>query len=124
MKPKREHLTKTAMTILKLLENTYLPLNAYQISKKAKIPVPSVYRNISVLEEENLVKSFEFRGFSYYYPADRHVHYFVCNNCGAILPVMPCQIKEAEIEKSIGGKILDHTVIFQGICKDCLRKEV
>ncbi len=123
MKHSERHLTKSAAAILEALANSDLPMNVYQISKITEIPVPTIYRNMSILEKESLVKSFQFRGFSYYYSTNKHAHYFVCNSCGEITPIRSCQIQNSDVEKLTAGKVFDHMVIYQGICKECLRKE-
>ncbi len=116
------HLTKTSERILELLTNCDIPLTVYQISDKTKIPIPSIYRNVGILERDNLLKSFELHGVNYYYPAGRHTHYFVCNNCNSIIPVKFCEVEESKVEKSTGAKVIEHMVIFYGICRNCLER--
>ncbi len=50
----------------------------------------------------------------------RH-HHLVCNKCGKVFEVEADLLDELEeeIETKYGFEILDHTVKFFGICKDC-----
>ncbi len=117
------HLTKTSEKILQILENSEIPLTVYQISDRAKLPVPSVYRNVAFLEKRELLNSFQVGGFRHYYPRKKHLHYFICDDCGDIRPIRSCEISNSQAENSIGCKVTEHILIFRGLCKNCLQKE-
>lgn len=123
MNSKLSHLTKTGERILQILENSEIPLTVYQISDRAKIPVPSVYRNVAFLEKQELLNYFQIGGVSHYYPRKRHLHYFICDSCGDIMPIQSCEISNVQAESSIGCKVMEHILIFRGVCKNCLQKE-
>ncbi|HPP70542.1 MAG TPA: transcriptional repressor [Pseudothermotoga sp.] len=123
MNDNQHHLTKTGERILEILQNSDIPLTVYQISDRTKIPVPSVYRNVAVLQDQELVSEFQIRGIGYYYARQRHSHYFICKSCGNIVPLQSCEILNSEVEKSIDCKVTEHIVIYQGFCKSCLEKE-
>lgn len=100
----------------------------YDEVKKAcpEIGLATVYRTVLLLEELNVVCRLDLNdGCSRYElihkdEGHRH-HHLVCNNCKKVMEVQDDLLDELEneIEKSYNFKILDHSVKFFGICKEC-----
>lgn len=94
------------------------------------ISIATVYRNLKLLEEQNLVKkNFVSEDTSSFYELcdsnEPHAHHhLVCQQCGAILDFEEDLLGSLEkiIESTTGFHISDHRVIFYGICRDCAAK--
>jgi Fur family ferric uptake transcriptional regulator len=109
-------------------------LTAEEIYDEVKINCPeiglaTVYRTILLLEEMGIIYKLDLDdGCSRYELAHedenhRH-HHLVCNSCGRVLEVEDDLLDQLElkIEKSYDFKILDHSLKFFGLCKDCRQK--
>lgn len=114
-----------------IIQNEGKHLTAEEIYDEVKKDCPeiglaTVYRTIILLEEMGVIYKLDLEdGCSRYELAHddeehRH-HHLVCNKCGKVFEVEADLLDELEeeIETKYGFKILDHTVKFFGICKDC-----
>lgn len=57
---------------------------------------------------------------------DKHFHHhLVCNKCGEVIEIKDDLLEEIEekLETDYNFKILNHEVIFNGICEKCLRSD-
>ncbi|MGG5462397.1 Fur family transcriptional regulator [Clostridium sp. B9] len=114
-----------------IIQNEGKHLTAEEIYDEVKkncpeIGLATVYRTIILLEEMGVIYKLDLEdGCSRYELAhdDEHHrhHHLVCNKCGKVFEVEADLLDELEeeIETKYGFKILDHTVKFFGICKDC-----
>ena len=92
-----------------------------------QISIATVYRNLKLLEEQNLVKkNFVSEETSSFYElcdsSEPHAHHhLVCQQCGAIIDFEEDLLEALEkmIELTKGFKIKDHRVVFYGLCSDC-----
>ena len=120
--------TKSRLDILNLLQDSD-PMTADDIyenlqDKGAKLS--SIYRNLSILVDENiLTKIVGIDNFSYFQlNSHNHKHHLTCKECKKTIPLENCPIHklEDEIEKSSGFIITNHIFEFVGICPDCQKK--
>ncbi len=120
--------TKSRLDILNLLQNSD-PMTADDIyenlqDKGAKLS--SIYRNLSILVDENiLTKIVGIDNFSYFQlNSHNHKHHLTCKECKKTIALENCPIHklEDEIEKSSGFIITNHIFEFVGICPDCQKK--
>lgn len=95
-----------------------------------KIGIATVYRNLRLLEEQNIIKKVYVSddSTSYYELCDQKTHshhHLICKKCGAIIDFEEDLLDSLEkvIENTKGFKIEDHRVAFYGICKECYEKE-
>lgn len=104
----------------------------YDFVKKRcpEIGLATVYRTVQMLEEVGIVCRLDLNdGCSRYelvHSDEEHRHHhLVCNKCNKVLEVQDDLLEELEqeVEKSYKFKILDHSVKFYGICKECQEKE-
>lgn len=94
-----------------------------------EIGLATVYRTIILLEELGVVCKLELNdGCSRYElvrrsEGHRH-HHLICNECKSVIEVQEDLLDELEeeVERSHGFKILDHSVKFFGICRNCQNK--
>lgn len=114
-----------------LLENEQGHLSAedvYMLVKKKSpdIGLATVYRTLELLSELNIIQKlnfgdnvarYEFRSAE----AEHHHHHLVCLNCGKVEEIREDWLSpiEEQIEKEFDFKIVDHRLIFQGICSSC-----
>lgn len=120
--------TKTRVEILNLLHEEF-PLSADQIFDKLKndkIKISSIYRNLAIFTDANIVlKSIGQDGVAYYQlNNENHKHQIICTNCNNIMDLENCPVHEIEekIENQTGFKITGHTFEFSGICPECQKR--
>lgn len=91
-----------------------------------KMSRATVYRNLNKLCRQGDLSRVRVPGCADRFDHSTRPHYhFVCNRCGRVedldMPYMP------DIDSMRGGhdgrKITRHTIIFEGVCADCLQKE-
>ncbi|MFX0559321.1 Fur family transcriptional regulator [Tepidibacillus infernus] len=122
-------------TVRVLLENEEDHLSAEDIfllvkEKVQDIGLATVYRTLELLSELNItqklnfgdnVTRYEFRSEE----AEHHHHHLVCVNCGKVDEINEDWLDpiEERVENRFQFKIVDHRLIFHGICKECQKKE-
>jgi Fe2+ or Zn2+ uptake regulation protein len=122
--------TKQREAILKLLRGTYSHPTADQIYDEVRKEIPSiskgtVYRNLKVLREMNLISELNLNGTVSRFEAKRKSHYhFRCERCGRVFDVDEPINQELDprIAERTGFKILYHQLEFRGLCHDCQQK--
>ena len=124
--------TRGREEILRILEETLLPLSPRDIRERFTEPKPdsaTVYRNLALLSSLGLVRSVALHERSRRYEAAGdgiHRHRVVCRGCGRIesFQAMECDLSgiEADIRRRLGFKVTEHSLEFFGNCPDCRRK--
>ena len=106
---------------------------ADQLYEEAKVIYPSIsmgtiYRNLAYLSEIGEIQRIPHPGGADRYDSrpDPHFH-FVCTSCGGLQDVGVLSADDTEAILSIrhsfeGGQISGFTVIYSGLCCNCLRK--
>ena len=107
-----EHLTPEAL--YQLIKEKYPELNA---------GIATVYRTLSMLEENNIVSSLSFgaQGKKYELGAKDHHDHMICTKCGEITEFYDAVIEERQhkIAENFGFKMEDHSMQIYGVCKKC-----
>ena len=96
------------------------------------LPLSSVYRNLTVLEEAGVVRRVPGPGDSALYELaedlTEHHHHLHCQNCGRAEDfVMPASLERAldravaAAAQRVGFQALSHDLDFVGLCADCRR---
>ena len=125
MTPQRH--SKQRDAILDNLRSRYDNPTAEDIYFDLKKTFPSlslatVYRNLSQLADDGTVLRINTGGAVHFDGNSENHYHLVCRDCLSVIdvemPVVPTL--NADAEKSLGGKILTHTVIFNGLCKNCI----
>ncbi|GGK15173.1 transcriptional repressor [Caldalkalibacillus thermarum] len=122
-------------TVRVLLEHQDDHLSAEDVyllvkEKAPEIGLATVYRTLELLNDLNIIHKlnfgdgvarYEFRAEG----AERHHHHLICVQCGAVDEIMEDLLKNVEhkVEKDFNFKILDHRLIFHGICHRCQEQE-
>lgn len=125
--------TRGREEILRILEETPLPLSPRDIRERFPDPKPdaaTIYRNLALLSSLGLVRSVALHERSRRYEAadgGPHRHRVVCRDCGRIeaFPAMTCNLSgiEADIRRRLGFTVTHHSLEFFGNCPDCRKKE-
>jgi Fe2+ or Zn2+ uptake regulation protein len=119
--------TKQREAILNLLRGTHSHPTADQIYDEVRREIPNiskgtVYRNLKVLIEMDLVSELNLNDTVSRFEAKREGHYhFRCERCGRVFDVDEPTNKELDrrIAKRTGFKISYHQLEFRGLCHDC-----
>ncbi|AFA48021.1 Fur family transcriptional regulator [Acetobacterium woodii] len=121
--------TKHRMAILDILVKKDHPIAAEQIFLEMQkmaisINLSTVYRNLEVLAEKNLVTKLALSGddrYVYEYNRMIHRHYLICLGCKKILALEDCPIKgyEQQIESETDYQIVGHKLDLYGYCPSC-----
>jgi len=133
--PKQEHIkfrqSKQRNRILELLRSTASHPTAdwlYEQLKKEfpRLSLGTVYRNLSTLIDQGLVKKIHFGSTFDRFEANIQPHYhLICESCGNILDFeMPIYDDLNQQAKQLTNfDIRHHKLEFFGMCEDCNRKE-
>ena len=86
-----------------------------------KISLATVYRNLSVLKEEGMVREIYGNDRRAHYDGDtsRHAH-FICEECSRIIDVRG--VKEVDwrtLKDLVGCEVTGQAVEFNGLCAAC-----
>lgn len=85
----------------------------------------TVYRNLSILADENKIRKVEIPNGADCFDFTLEKHYHIrCIKCGKVFDVDMDEIKTLDsfIHDRHGMKFLDFDIVFKGICKDCQNK--
>ena len=121
---KKFRLTQTRSQLLKLLKNTSLPVSAEDILQKVPVNKTTVYRQLTSLVAQGLVKPVLFTDRTFRYEsADRdHHHHLICTNCKKIIEIsFPENVEESAKSTATTQKfkINSHYLEFFGLCQNC-----
>jgi Fe2+ or Zn2+ uptake regulation protein len=127
-----QRLTPNREALLEVLaQSTSGPLTISEIRDvRPDLAVSSVYRNLVVLEQAEVVHRVVARGdFAYYELVEElteHHHHVVCSNCGSVedVPASPTieqSVQEAarQIARKTGFKTQRHRLDLFGLCERC-----
>lgn len=131
LKENRVKITNERKEIISVLERTKLPLSPADIFLKLKSIFPkanltTVYRNLEMLEDLNLVKKLGLNkaSFAYELISNRpHHHHVICNKCGKVEDLENISEKFVnEISDETKFQIHDHNLEFFGLCVSCQKE--
>jgi Fe2+ or Zn2+ uptake regulation protein len=84
----------------------------------------TVFRAVGVLEAEGVIQAVNLGDGLSRYEAQRDHHEHVrCDTCGRVAEVAGCVLEGAakEIEESTGYRVRGHSLVFSGVCPECVR---
>lgn len=129
LKDKNLKVTKQRKSILEILKYEDKPLAAEEVHNKLNInsemDLSTVYRNLNLLEEKNILLKSSVNGVSFYQlNNDDHKHFITCNICHKKFVIENCPVHDLEdiIEDETGFIIKGHNFEFTGICPTCQKK--
>lgn len=125
-------LTKGRRVVIDALSRASGPLSAAELHETLgpKVPLSSLYRTLSVLEDSDVVAHhLGAKGLTRYELAEwltGHHHHLVCVQCGSVEDVeIPTDQEESvrslvsEIASTVGFEVSDHALEIEGRCKRC-----
>ena len=117
--------TKQRKVVLDIINNSDNHLDAYLIYKEARNSIPNIslgtiYRNLGLLEEENLIKSIIVEGIKHYDKVIPHYH-FICKKCQSIIDIFDLDI--VSINKYNKNLVDDYEIVLKGICYKCQKED-
>lgn len=127
LKENNIRLTPQRMELIEILSNdnkhwTVDELHQLLNARMPSVSITTVYNNINLFCQINLVKEIQFgEGLSKYeWKKEDHYH-IVCNECGNIVDVWYPALKEVEVFAESISKfhINSHNLQFYGICTEC-----
>ena len=127
LKNKNLRITKQRRLILDYIDKKNEPVSGQEIyddlQKEMAIDLSTVYRNLNILEENDLLlKTSDIDGISYYQiNKDDHKHFITCSRCHKKFLIKSCPVHdlEKEVMAETGFIINGHNFEFYGICPDC-----
>lgn len=116
--------TKQRKCIFNIINNSYNHLNAYEVYDIAKKVIPNislgtVYRNLMLLSEKDMIRTLIVDGVIRYDRKDIHDH-FICDKCKCIIDIPR---KDNDIKYIDGNLVMDYDIKYRGICKKCQKKK-
>jgi Fur family ferric uptake transcriptional regulator len=121
-------------TVRVLLENEEDHLSAEDVyllvkDKAPEIGLATVYRTLELLSDLKIIHKLNFGdGVARYEfradDAEHHHHHLVCHHCGSVDEILEDFLGpiEEKVVKDFDFHILDHRLIFYGICYRCKDK--
>ncbi len=116
--------------ILKEIKNTNMHPTAEGIYTKLKKTNPSlslgtVYRNLNLFLQEGIIDKLVICNGPDRFDADTfpHSHLF-CEQCGRVLDIDEAYLDDINsmVEEKTKHKIHSHSIVFQGICEECINQ--
>lgn len=131
LKSKGEKITPARKAILEVLGNSSQLLSVAEIyeelrNNKINVNYSTVYRNLDVLNKNNVVEKITFpEGTKYKLQVEgQHLHHLICKSCHQtqVLPYCPFQELEDIIRAKTNFLPLEHKFEIYGYCEDCRKK--
>lgn len=120
--------TKQRILIVDILQKAKKPLSANDIliraiKKQPNIALTTIYRNLEMLYESDLITRYRIdeKEYCYELKKEEHTHYLICKNCKKKVDLPECPLKELEqsISNTTGFKITSHNLELEGYCDKC-----
>lgn len=113
--------------ILKILKENVVHPTAEYLYDKIKEQYPTlgkatVYRNLSKMVEQNIIKKIDGLEISAHYDHNTFEHYhFICTKCGKIFDISSDIAPDLtkKIENVTGNSVEKCDFVVRGICKNC-----
>lgn len=122
-----KRMTKQRHAILECFKTANRPLSVEEILAIASMAVPqlnlaTVYRNLKLLVEDNMLAIVELPGNNTRYEKIglKHHHHFLCYECNKLFDVEGCPEGIATLIPR-GFKLIAHAITLSGYCKDCIK---
>lgn len=123
-------ITPQRRLILEVLQDSDRHLTAEEIAESIRklqpsVSVATVYRNLNLLVDINLVSKLDLHDGPARYELNRgHNHHMVCLDCGTAikLGVCPMQDEIKDVINENGFEVLGHHFEITGYCKQCQLK--
>ena len=121
--------TPARLAVLDALEHADKPMDVSSVithlkKKHVSADEVTVFRILNMFSKKGLITPVQFNEHKlrYEYADKPPHHHFICEECGEVTDVDGCMIGviEAQIEKTLGGKVTRHSLEFFGRCRRCV----
>ena len=122
-------LTKPRKALLEILESSPMPITAAEVharlrKKRHVIDLVTVYRNLAMLQELDLVNPVGLHEGQMRYEVRHgreHHHHIQCRGCGLIVDLLLCPLKKLTdlVERQTKFAVEGHALEFFGWCPQC-----
>jgi len=125
LRDRKHRITGPRREILATLAADHGPFTIEQIHRRVKgrsCNLVTVYRNLAVLEELELVRRCDFGDGTYRYElnAEEHHHHIICRICTKVVTLDLCVAAGLErLAKEMGYTNVTHSMELFGICPKC-----
>ncbi|HRD56382.1 MAG TPA: transcriptional repressor [Parachlamydiaceae bacterium] len=117
--------TKQRQAILNCLTEIKRPLSIEEILSYTAKEIPhinlsTIYRTIKILITDGTIDTIQLPGDKSFYEMRKnmHHHHFFCTNCSKTYCINSCPKGLSEMIPE-GFKLLDHSIMLNGLCKEC-----
>ena len=89
------------------------------------ISLGTVYRNLEILSEMRVILKLEIDTHQKCFDGNNEEHHHIqCINCNRVYDINPETVKINYSENNPDGcKIIDYSIHFIGLCKECIKKD-
>lgn len=90
------------------------------------ISLGTVYRNLSLLSDRGEILRISCNQKADHFDGFTHPHYhFSCKECGGVSDIEMdlSDIIYDKVSENFDGQITEHTLLFSGVCSNCLQSE-
>ncbi len=129
--PTAKRYSKKREAILEVIRGTCTHPTADWVYQQLKPRYPdlslgTVYRNLTVLREEELLRSVGVVNGQERFDAivEPHAH-FVCQRCGAVIDLPDVRTDEEmdnAVDRAYGVRVDHHDLVFHGTCRACTER--
>lgn len=125
----KNRVTKQKQIILETLAHmdnhpTIAELYEAVLKKDPSIGQATVYRNVKKMIDQNQISRISFLGVDHYDgKTEEHMHLY-CTKCGKMIDIYGYDLSPLEktIEQDYHLRIQKQKILFEGVCKDCLKR--
>lgn len=120
--------TKQKSLILEAVSNRFDHPTAETIYNELKMDYPNlslatVYRNLNTFAEKGKIKKIEIPNAKDRFDATLKAHdHALCSSCGKILDAHSNAVRKPRSLHVDGFKVEEVSILYHGICEDCLKK--
>lgn len=130
LKHKGIKVTKARIIIYDIISNSDVGISADFICKEClnegiNINLSTIYRNLEVFEENDLIEKFDLGEGKYNYVIKKHNHKHIleCSLCHKEVELQcPMQQIEQLVKTKTGFTLIEHELVMKGICEECKKK--
>lgn len=132
MAERQTRYTAGRRAVVEIMARAEGPLGAAEVHARLKgaVPLSSVYRSLSVLEEAGvLIPHFGAKGLTRYELAEwlrGHHHHLICVDCGTVEDITLPDPMEQEMDRMVDGigtltrfEAQNHSLEIEGRCRRC-----
>jgi Fe2+ or Zn2+ uptake regulation protein len=112
--------TKARKAIIKIFEDSPLPLTAQEVNKIISVNKTTIYRELDFLVKQNLLTQINFGdGLTRFEKIKDHHHHLICDKCGKVEEVVLDESILFQPANKVNFTVTRHSLEFFGQCGNC-----